>query len=506
MNRQSILRIEETLIEHILSYLTFEEKVMFECLSKRVQSLIYKKQTKLSLCNEDPINLLEGLKIQITVTDFATAVANDWHGKCVDKEKLASLLKKCPNIESIDIDCYINLKDLMIIGHHCPNLNTMRIDTMGLSVDELVKFSQNYGYGLKKIALYCRDIPGVDNWWQFLEFCPNLTHLWCSNVAQVISWPELEYLPKVKSVGLYSLLKESYPDFNNQLIYFDIFARKYEQTLKEFQIEVTFNLEERQIDQFFASLAKLCDLEEMAIAFHPNTSEAIDQHIDHYFSTKFGEVANHWRKVKKLCLDTFNNIDCDHFLTAFQSFRSLRQLVIRFEENVASNIDNSSVQCFRNNKFLKKLFIRCKGITEEFFNNIDVYLPKLREIEIHCESGISNKPLLDISNLKKLVKLSLKESQPVNYSITDLGVCALITGCPDWQLIRFSSQPFISSKSIEALITCANNNPKKILRFLCLFTDLNQDDEDVIPVIDINQFNLSIPSNLYIDLNANQWN
>ena len=68
MERQSMDRMDDTLIEDILYYLTFKEKVMFECLSKRVKALIYNKQTKLSVRNEDPmkIDLLRGLKTSVT--------------------------------------------------------------------------------------------------------------------------------------------------------------------------------------------------------------------------------------------------------------------------------------------------------------------------------------------------------------------------------------------------------------------------------------------------------
>ena len=127
MERQSMDRMDDTLIEDILYYLTFKEKVMFECLSKRVKALIYNKQTKLSVRNEDPmkIDLLRGLKTRITVTDFATAMAYNQNIDCIDKQRLTLLLKKCPNIESIDFYSFVDIEDLMIVGRHCPKLEVL---------------------------------------------------------------------------------------------------------------------------------------------------------------------------------------------------------------------------------------------------------------------------------------------------------------------------------------------------------------------------------------------
>src|ERR1700712_2754420 len=75
--RQSLDRFDDKLVENILSFLTFSEKVLFESVSKQWKKCIYNQQKELLLnrweedSNDSLIRLLE----PIEVIDFTTASA-----------------------------------------------------------------------------------------------------------------------------------------------------------------------------------------------------------------------------------------------------------------------------------------------------------------------------------------------------------------------------------------------------------------------------------------------
>ena len=76
-----------------------------------------------------------------------------------DSKPLESLLKKCPNISSINIPEYISISGhvLDLIGDHCTQLKTFCFDCLNrLDVSErkaLIRFGEKCGHKLKTLAI-----------------------------------------------------------------------------------------------------------------------------------------------------------------------------------------------------------------------------------------------------------------------------------------------------------------------------------------------------------------
>src|ERR1700712_3539249 len=94
--RQSFDRFDDKLVENILSFLTFREKVLFESVSKQWKKCIYNQQKGFSLSSRGyPHNdLLNRLLIPTEVVDwitgYITRLAGDFKLKSVNKVWLKS--------------------------------------------------------------------------------------------------------------------------------------------------------------------------------------------------------------------------------------------------------------------------------------------------------------------------------------------------------------------------------------------------------------------------------
>src|SRR5690349_4776238 len=90
--KSSFGRFGDDLTELIVSYLSLEDKLRFECLSKRWQTLVFAKQNRLIVDH------------RFAYKSSARVVVN----------RLESVLKKCPNISSIDISIAVNNSDKVL--------------------------------------------------------------------------------------------------------------------------------------------------------------------------------------------------------------------------------------------------------------------------------------------------------------------------------------------------------------------------------------------------------
>ena len=80
--KDSLDRFGDDMCEHILSYLTLNERIRCECVSQQWQRLVYSNVRHMTIT----ANLMS---------------LNESDGYFYDK-KIVAIMKKCPNIESID--------------------------------------------------------------------------------------------------------------------------------------------------------------------------------------------------------------------------------------------------------------------------------------------------------------------------------------------------------------------------------------------------------------------
>ena len=102
--KNSFDRFGDNLTELILQYLTFEDKVRLECVSKQCRRLVFNKQFEIDLNNSfEGKNSLKRLR--------SSHGFRDDDQKLIDRQLLESLLKKCPNISRVKLLIETSVKE-----------------------------------------------------------------------------------------------------------------------------------------------------------------------------------------------------------------------------------------------------------------------------------------------------------------------------------------------------------------------------------------------------------
>ena len=132
-----------------------------------------------------------------------------------------------------------------------------------------------------------------------------------------------------------------------------------------------------------------------------------------------------------------------------------------------------------------------------YFDDIDVYLPQLIYFYCGLYYDLLNFMLKPLSKLRNL-KYVIIDYSSFNSDPTDDEICEIINNCPEITSICFSINPYITHKTIDALISLAEKKP------FCYFVhsfgpkpDGSEEDFDYLEFIS-NQKYESLPKNLNI--------
>lgn len=118
-------RFDNELCELLLSFLSFEEKIKYECVSRQWRKCIFNRQTVLRISHKGRHDTLPQLLIY-------SSKSGDSHQKSdesvIGDKALQCVLKKCKNIRKIDTTehCTSN-RALFIIATYCKQLEEMGI-------------------------------------------------------------------------------------------------------------------------------------------------------------------------------------------------------------------------------------------------------------------------------------------------------------------------------------------------------------------------------------------
>ena len=156
----SFNRFGDDLCELILSYLTFEDKIRLQSVSKQWNRTIFNKQLAFKYCYD---------------TDFMQQNELNFHRSNQDKERFnvlfEKILQKC-SIKRIDL-AFVRLDNTFIdiICEFCPLLTSMTGYFSELQLDWILKFGEKFGNRMKVLnfkGLYTR------NEFILTCFCPNV--------------------------------------------------------------------------------------------------------------------------------------------------------------------------------------------------------------------------------------------------------------------------------------------------------------------------------------------
>ncbi|CAG2180368.1 unnamed protein product, partial [Oppiella nova] len=174
--KDSLDRFGDDLCEHILSYLTLDDRFRCECMSKQWQRLVYT-----TVCH-------------ITINEELTAKMRGKKNLCgenfFDVSLIATIAKKCPHIESIDCRRLPNnayeprvLETIDDSRDNC--LKSLRRIYANFSHFDRQNFDHLF-HGLGPMVTEL-DLRGVGSWRSLIPLCPNLHRLTVDYLSHVFT-------------------------------------------------------------------------------------------------------------------------------------------------------------------------------------------------------------------------------------------------------------------------------------------------------------------------------
>ena len=309
--KDSFDRFGDDLTELILSYLTLEDKVRLECVSKQWRRLVFSKQLVIEI-------------IDIKVYRFYNKTNNSLNKlyRRIDKrilfDSLKLFLKKCPNIRKINFMVNVNSDVLSLIGQYYPHIKSLTLHSLSYGVQYL-DFFLKYGHKLEELIIY-QDFEYLK---KYLKLCPNLKKFKAHNLSLLNE--DEEFLPKLEYFENF--------DFGYDLCIcseninqMKIFSNKYNRTTK--RLNVYFgHLTEEEFKKGIECISRFKSLRELefVIGFQKMT-EPIDDCL-----SLIGQKCNKLLKLD-LVINSLVTIS-DRFFDVFTEFKAINKLIIMLRNN-----------------------------------------------------------------------------------------------------------------------------------------------------------------------------
>ena len=388
--KNSFDRFGDDLTELIVSYLWFEDKVRLECVSKQWRRLVFNKQFAIDL-NSNPFienynkNCLKMFRLLYRGSQLT----------------IQSVLEKCPNI----INVKINLKEVSsqlfsLIVHYCHRIKSMTfccyIERNDINV---LSFFRMCGHKLEELIISEGDEKTIE---EIVEFCPNLKKLTIPHKL-ILFKENKEFLPKLQDFTLGDDCIEIYSEDVNKM---KILVNKYSKTLMSLKV-VLCNMTYEELKtciEFISHFVNLTELKLFISSIYTQPEQPIDDCLS-LIGQKCTKLLNF-----DLCIDNPVSIS-NKFLNIFTEFKAIQILTIILPKYISyiNTSVNGSIESLKHCKQLKHLKIYSSKISDDFFTNIDLFLPKLQSLKISTQEELSDSFIDSLKSLKSIQKVVLNE-------------------------------------------------------------------------------------------------
>ena len=375
--KNSFYRFGDDLTELILQYLTFEDKVRLECVSKQWRRLVFNKQFVIDLRDQR----FQQTKDSLIISYQSTSLSSDNYNSA-----LISVLKKCPNIRKVIIDYGIDSSVLSLIGRYCPNIKSLTYYPSHAINDNVLSFFRMYGHKFEELDIKVNYGENEVIMKQILNFCSNVKSIKYRKLKTYFD-NDINILPKLEHIK--SVLKFSKQD----LKFLKILSDKYSQTMKSLNITVR-DMTAEELKTSIECIARFENLKELKLTIG---YLKITQQIEDCLSL-IGQKCN---KLLKLDLSIDFEIPISNqFLEVFSEFKAIENLKIDISRET---VLSGSVECFNDCKKLKHLDITYSELREDFFANIASFVPKLQSLKISTDEQFSDS-FVNLFNSMKNIK------------------------------------------------------------------------------------------------------
>ena len=176
-----------------------------------------------------------------------------------------------------------------------------------------------------------------------------------------------------------------------------ILSDKYRQTMKILNVTL-FRLTEEELKTCIECICRFENLKELKIEFFPMN---IRKPIDDCFSL-IGQKCN---KLLKLDLSIHSSVPIsDRFFDSFSKFKAIKKLKIRFGNDVKVK---GNVKAFKHCKQLNNIEIIYLELTEDFFANIETFVPKLQSLRVLTGKDFSDSFINSFHSMKNIREVYL---------------------------------------------------------------------------------------------------
>ena len=320
-NRQSFSdRICDDLCEEILQYLSLEDKLKLEGVSKQFQRTVLKKHYKLTIENDDYIE--KNVKVEYLMGVCSVYIES----RFIDLKSLEVLLKKCPNIMKIELreanGRYDYNEVFRLIIKYCNNLREIVFWSNRISNENFEEFQQKFGQKINfihrlKDANNYNLFPNIERL-NFAEFGFNNSYNDLPEVIPRLKLNKLKNLVLTLQIGQEDLVK----------VCVDTFL-----TLRHFYLDVN-SKNEKAIYKSFKFISNLKHLNDFS--FQSSVKNNVYYKL---FCDSLKTMAIKCKKLKNFNCSLFmtDSTDIRLILTSIKAFPALKRLSLRLNADFAIN-------------------------------------------------------------------------------------------------------------------------------------------------------------------------
>ena len=437
-------RFCDDLCEEVLQYLPLKDKLRLECISKQFQKTVFKKQNKVIL----EVELKESLYQRCFTSSYEPNVLRIKYSleyqvvhqmdpqsevtafeSCYQKP-IESLLKKCSNIQSID---------LMRFHSNNSQISKLMIQMITKYCNHLIEF--------KGMPFYINDCIEIQEFCR--KFGPKLKYF--GSVKDVF---DFNLFPNIETIEEYRVFEsngtEEFLQLNplNHLkkLEIAIYVNKEHflpQLIQKFQKLTHLNLWliTRSLKKAFKNFPSHQNLKDLFITF-------VDIQKIKRMCYSLKQIAIKCPKIKRIVLNStivLKNIsEAKQLFQVLKAFPSLKRLYIILMDRTGLQTTNDwfSFELFNGfpQQFTHLSLGFCeKPLNESVLKDIDIYLPKLQYLHICGPLMTDTKGLTQmadiLSRLSSLQTIKLEFEEGVDYQPIK---AMIIEKCPKIKTIIFS--------------------------------------------------------------------
>ncbi|XP_054161715.1 uncharacterized protein LOC128959735 [Oppia nitens] len=428
-NKSSFDRFGDDLAALILRYLSLEDQLRLECVSKQIQSCGIQRRTN--------INVDYNLKLKLRVKKFSAR-------GYFEPKNWSSIMKRSPNVRIVCIDDFGRreiqfIKAIQRFRTHWPHLREIDCTVGNMADKDINYLCKTFPQMISKIGLFMStQIELLKPYFSSMTALRELSSI--REIDDTFSGDQLVVKDLRRLTFEYRLDNQLTQDKLNRLKIF-IDGNSH---LKDLRLYIKLT-DSTTILSLLSLIGRFENLEQLDFRFDFRNCYSI--------ANSLVIIANSCRRLKSLkielkadCLDTYMDT-----YNAMKLMKHLRRLDLRVffinKNNYKFNDDLIDPTAYASLKpvncwpQLTHLTFNLSHYDRQFFMDLDRNLPKLQYLYIDDRLGVIDDLCIEfISKLKSLITLRIntKNHESINQSEVD----QLINGCLKLKLICINVIPF----------------------------------------------------------------